>query len=60
LRLGAIITRPPQGMGVWDSWLMALADALKVFIAVVLPLLIVAAIIEVYITPRFVLASLGV
>jgi uncharacterized membrane protein SpoIIM required for sporulation/ABC-type transport system involved in multi-copper enzyme maturation permease subunit len=55
LRLGAIITRPPEGKGVWDSWLGALADLIKVWIGLVLPLLIIAALIEVYITPQIVL-----
>jgi uncharacterized membrane protein SpoIIM required for sporulation/ABC-type transport system involved in multi-copper enzyme maturation permease subunit len=59
VRLGAVITRPPQGDGVWDSWLRALADTVKVFIGVVLPLLIIAAFIEVYITPQIVQMALG-
>lgn len=59
VRLGAIITHPPQGMGVWDAWLRAAADLVKVGVAVVLPLLILAAVVEVYITPRLVLAALG-
>ena len=59
VRLGAIITRPPQGDGVWDSWLRALADTIKVGIAVVLPMLIIAAIIEVYVTPHIVQLALG-
>ena len=59
LRLGAVVTRPPDGHGVWDAWLMALADTIKVFIGVVLPLLIVSAVVEVYITPLLVRMSLG-
>jgi uncharacterized membrane protein SpoIIM required for sporulation len=58
-RLGMIVTRPPEGMGVWDAWLLALADAIKVFIGVVIPMLVIAAVIEVYITPRLVIAALG-
>ncbi|HLY26265.1 MAG TPA: stage II sporulation protein M [Aggregatilineales bacterium] len=59
VRLGAIITRPPEGQGVWDSWLGALADAIKVGIGLVLPMLIVAAIVEVYVTPYVVRLALG-
>jgi uncharacterized membrane protein SpoIIM required for sporulation len=59
VRLGSIVTRPPEGMGVWDAWLTALADSIKVFIAVVIPLLIIAALLEVYLTPRLVLMALG-
>jgi uncharacterized membrane protein SpoIIM required for sporulation len=59
VRLGAIITHPPQGMGVWEAWLRAAADLVKVDVAVVMPLLILAAFVEVYITPSLVLAALG-
>jgi uncharacterized membrane protein SpoIIM required for sporulation/ABC-type transport system involved in multi-copper enzyme maturation permease subunit len=59
VRLGAIITRPPEGEGVWDAWLRALADTIKLGIAVVFPLLVLAAIIEVYITPLIVKAIIG-
>lgn len=58
-RLGAIITRPPDGKGVWEAWLGALGDWAKVFVGVVIPMLIVSALIEVYVTPRIVLAALG-
>jgi uncharacterized membrane protein SpoIIM required for sporulation/ABC-type transport system involved in multi-copper enzyme maturation permease subunit len=58
-RLGACITRPPAGQGVWEAWVRTLADVVKVFVAVVIPMLIIAAFIEVYITPRVVLAVLG-
>jgi len=54
LRLGSIITRPPQGLGVWEAFLRALADAIKLFIGLVVPMLIVASLIEVYITPQIV------
>ncbi len=59
VRLGAAITRPRDGEGVWDAWVRALADTIKLGIGLVLPLLVVAAIIEVYITPRIVQLSLG-
>ncbi len=59
VRLGAIVTRPPEGQGVWESWLIVLADTVKVGIGVVFPLLIVAAIIEVYVTPHIVKLTLG-
>ncbi|MCB9453854.1 MAG: stage II sporulation protein M [Anaerolineaceae bacterium] len=59
LRLGAIITRPPKGLTVGQAWQMALGDALKLAIGVILPGLILAAVIEAYITPRVVFAILG-
>jgi uncharacterized membrane protein SpoIIM required for sporulation/ABC-type transport system involved in multi-copper enzyme maturation permease subunit len=58
-RLGAVITRPPEGQGVWEAWIRAAADVVKMFIGVVIPLLIISAYIEVHITPRVVLAVLG-
>ena len=59
VRLGAIVTRPPQGEGVWEAWLRAAADTVKVGIGVVLPLLIIAGIVEVYVTPHIVRMVLG-
>lgn len=54
LQIGAIITSPPQNMTVIEAWLRTLADTLKLFIFVVLPLLLIAAILEVQLTPRVV------
>jgi uncharacterized membrane protein SpoIIM required for sporulation len=54
LRLGSIITRPPEDTTVGEAWLRALGDTVKIGIAVVLPLLIVAGILEVTLTPRVV------
>ncbi len=59
VRLGAVVTRPPQNQGVWEAWIQTLADTVKVWIGLVLPLLAVAAVIEVYITPRIVQMVLG-
>ena len=54
LRLGtALIVRPPR-MTVGEGWLSALADFIKVFIFATLPLLLVAAIVEVNLTLRVV------
>jgi uncharacterized membrane protein SpoIIM required for sporulation len=54
LRLGSIVTRPPQDMTVGEAWLRALGDAIKIGIGVVLPLLLVAAMLEVWVTPQVV------
>jgi uncharacterized membrane protein SpoIIM required for sporulation len=51
LRVGAIITNPPRHMTVGEAWLRAISDTVKVGIALVLPMLIVSACIEVFITP---------
>lgn len=59
LRLGASVVSPPPGMTVSQGWLWALADFIKTFIFVVLPLLVVAAFIEAHITPQIVIAVYG-
>jgi uncharacterized membrane protein SpoIIM required for sporulation len=59
LRLGAaVIARPPR-MTVGEGWLSALADFLKVFVFATLPLLVIAAIIEVNLTLRVVSWAYG-
>jgi len=54
LQFGAIITKPPKNMTVGEAWVRQLADTIKLGIGVVLPLLIIAAILEVQLTPRVV------
>ncbi|NDJ74819.1 MAG: stage II sporulation protein M [Chloroflexi bacterium] len=54
LRLGSIVTRPPDGQTVGEAWVRALADTVKLFVGVVIPGLILAGILEVVLTPRVV------
>ncbi len=55
LRMGAVVTdRPPVGTSLGEMLLAALADVVKIGFGVVLPLLVLAALIEVTITPRVV------
>lgn len=49
-RLGAVITRPPQGTTVGHAWVVALGDTLKLTVGVLIPGLIIAALLEVYVT----------
>ena len=56
LRIGAAFVSPPEGLDVGQGFLLALADFVKVFLLLVLPLLLVAAFVEVTITPQVVLA----
>lgn len=59
LRLGAIITcQLPEGRTVGELWLQAAADTMKIGLGLVLPLLLLAALIEVYLTPAVVQALL--
>ena len=59
VRLGAVFMAPPKGMTVGEGWLRALADFLKVFIALIVPLLALAAAIEVHVTPTVVVWAFG-
>ena len=43
-----------------EGWSMALADLFKLWIGVILPLLLAAAFLEIYVTPFIVFAALGV
>jgi uncharacterized membrane protein SpoIIM required for sporulation len=51
LRLGAVVISPPKGMTVSQGVLQALADLVKVLALLVVPLLLVAAMLEVWLTP---------
>jgi len=58
-RLGAVVTRPPAGQTVGHTWLVTIGDTLKVALGVIGPLLLLSAVLEVYVTPRIVIAMLG-
>jgi stage II sporulation protein M len=49
-RLGAIITRPPAGKTVGQAWLETFGDTLKIGVGVIIPGLILAAIVETFVT----------
>jgi uncharacterized membrane protein SpoIIM required for sporulation len=51
LRVGATMVTPAQDQSISDSWLRALADWLRIVLVVVLPLFLIAAVLEVYVTP---------
>jgi len=59
VRLGATFVSPRQEVAVGEGWLWALADLVKVFVALVLPLLALAAAIEVHVTPSIVVRMFG-
>jgi uncharacterized membrane protein SpoIIM required for sporulation/ABC-type transport system involved in multi-copper enzyme maturation permease subunit len=59
LRVGASMISPPRGVTAADNLLHALADLVKVFLFVVLPLLLIAAVVEANITPQIVLWLYG-
>ena len=51
LHLGMSMVSPPSGESLGESWLTALAEWCRVTLGVVLPLLAVAAAVEVFVTP---------
>jgi len=59
LRLGVSILAPPRGKTLGEGWLLALADWAKIAVAVAVPLLVVAALAEVFLTPLVVRLVLG-
>ena len=56
LRLGTSVISPPAGVSVGEGWLMALGDWARVFLGLVVPLLLAAAALEVFLTPQVVVA----
>jgi uncharacterized membrane protein SpoIIM required for sporulation len=52
LRLGGTLAAPGKGKTIGESWLHALADWTRVLIGLVLPLLLAAAVLEVFVTPQ--------
>jgi len=59
IRIGAVILGPPRDFSVSEGILLALADFLRVLLFVVLPLLALAAVLEVFVTPRIIVALYG-
>ncbi len=54
LRLGAALVHRTPKLTIGEGWLLALIDFTKLFVFVVLPLLVVAALMEVYGTPKII------
>jgi uncharacterized membrane protein SpoIIM required for sporulation len=59
LGLGGTLAAPAHGRTIGEAWLAALADWVKVMAGLVLPLLLGAALIEVFITPHLAAWLLG-
>jgi uncharacterized membrane protein SpoIIM required for sporulation/ABC-type transport system involved in multi-copper enzyme maturation permease subunit len=59
LKWHATALSPPPERSVGESWLLAAADFGRVMIALVIPLLIIAAFVEAYLTPKVVLWVYG-
>jgi stage II sporulation protein M len=59
LNLGATLTAPANGKTIGEAWLLALAKWAKIMLGVVLPLFLLAALVEVFITPQVAVWILG-
>jgi len=59
LNLGATLTAPAHGKTIGEAWLLALAKWAKIMLGVVLPLFLLAALVEVFITPQVAVWILG-
>lgn len=59
LRLGATLAAPARDQTIGEAWLAAFADWTRVMVALVLPLLLGAAFLEVFVTPRVVAYIFG-
>jgi len=51
LKVGAVLVTPQPDKSMGEVFLLSLADWFRVFIGLVVPLLAIAAVIEVYVTP---------
>ena len=51
LRWHTVFVAPPPRVTVSESWLLAAADFARIFVGLVLPLLLLAALVEAYVTP---------
>jgi uncharacterized membrane protein SpoIIM required for sporulation len=52
LKMGASLATPAQGKSIGEAWLRSFANWVKIMVAVVLPLLLIAATVEALITPH--------
>ena len=59
VRIGASVTAPREGLTVGEGLVAAIADFVKVFLFLVIPLLLVAAFVEANLTPQIVLWVYG-
>ncbi|PWH15214.1 MAG: hypothetical protein DDG60_06230 [Anaerolineae bacterium] len=59
LYLGVRLVTPLEGKTIGETLIITLADMLKIFIGICVPLLLLAGLIEAHLTPRVLLAALG-
>ena len=54
LKVGAQLVTPQTDRGLGETLLLSLADWCRVFVGIVLPLLAIAALVEIYVTPHLI------
>lgn len=59
LKLGASVIAPPANVTAGENFLHALADLVKIFVFVVVPLLLIAAWVEANVTPQVIISLYG-
>ena len=59
MQIGATLITPARNMTIGEAWLRAIADWTKVMLAVVVPLFLGAALLEIFVSPRFMVMMLG-
>ena len=59
LAMGSVVTRPSKGSTVGHAWTVRFGDSIKLFLGVIIPGLIIAGLIESFITPHIALWTLG-
>lgn len=59
LRLGATIAAPAKGITIGEAWLHSFSDWTKIMVGLVIPLLLGAAVVEIFVTPRLAVLLLG-
>ncbi len=59
LRMGASLLTPSHGRSISQVWLLSMADWTKIMLGFVIPLLLGAAILEIFVTPRVALLLLA-
>jgi len=59
LRLGITLVTPADGSTIGEAWLRSLAEWVKIFFIFIIPLLLAAAFLEVFVTPKVALLLFG-
>jgi uncharacterized membrane protein SpoIIM required for sporulation len=59
LNLGATLTAPAEGRTIGEAWISALAKWAKLMVGIIIPLFLLAALVEVFVTPKVAIWILG-